>query len=241
MFPTSAFNSIQMGFQYPGQHPTGPIYQSQYGGFNTQLSSPFQQPPRGQSLPAVVRQYTPPGGPFIPTSSRRHGQYPPSVPVQHYEYRHHGSKSKFSFFFFYLKRKFNYYLIIDKKNSKQRSASPSGVLNENLYSDKEKDDHSRSHTPVLESPSKQDESNNNDQEEHSQTIESDSGEISQGGTIGTEENENFDEKRQSRSKKEKHQRPEHYYNQFQPQPPPLYAELPPQMRVNIKFKKKRKT
>src|SRR6202789_3900575 len=97
MFPTSAFNQIPMGYPFPGQQPPGSLYQSQYGGiagFNPQIAPPFQQapPPRGQSVPAPGRQYPPLTGPYAqppPPSSRRHqhGQYPPGVSSQHYEYR----------------------------------------------------------------------------------------------------------------------------------------------------------
>jgi hypothetical protein len=99
MFPTGAFNPISMGFQYPGQQPTAPIYQSQYGGFNPQVPPTFQQIPsaRGQSLPASSRQYPLSNGPYVPTSSRRHGQYPPPTSSQHYEYHHQSWKSKFFF------------------------------------------------------------------------------------------------------------------------------------------------
>jgi hypothetical protein len=207
MFPTGAFNQIPMGFQYPGQQqPTPAIYQSQYGGFNPQVA-----PPRGQSLPASSRQYPPPGGSYAPTTSRRHGQHAPS---QHYEHRRHGSKTS-------------------KKHHKQRSVSPSGVADQSLYSDKEKNDRSQSQTPVLGSHSKQEETNNNDQEQQSHTVESTSGEVSQGGTTGVEEQQNSDEKekRQSRSTKKKH----HHHHQHK-QAPPLYGELPPHMRVNIQLK-----
>jgi hypothetical protein len=235
MFPTGAFNPTPMAFQYPVQQPTGAIYQSQYGGFNPQVPAPFQQvpPPRGQSLPASNRQYPPPSGTYAPPSSRRHGQYPPSVPPQHYEHQHHGSKSKFSFYFI---NEFNYCFILGKKHSKQRSVSPAGVADESLYSDKEKNDRSRSHSSALESQSKQEDSTNNDQEHQSQTVESTSGEIPQGNAIPTEEQQSPDEKRRSRSKKKKHHRSEHYNNQYQP--PPFYGELPSQMRVNLKYKKK---
>lgn len=116
MFSTGAFNPLSMGFQYPGQQQIPPsIYQSQYNGFNPQLPTPFQQTPqlpRGQSVPPSNRHYPlPHAGPYIPTSSHRRGQYPPTIPSQNHEHRRHESKSiYFHVFFFFLKyhkRNFN--------------------------------------------------------------------------------------------------------------------------------------
>jgi hypothetical protein len=219
MFPTGAYNQIPMGYQYPGQQPPPPapaaIYQSQYAGFNP---APFQQAPppsRGQSLPAAGRHYPPPSGPYASISSRRNGQYPQPVPPQNYEHHTHGSK----------------------KHHKQRSVSPSGAADQSLYSDKEKDDRSRSHSPALGSQTKEGEANQN-QEQNSQSAENASGEILQDGTNATEEQQNSQEKekRKSRSKKKKHHRYEQYHHQYQPQPP-FYGELPPQMRVNTEKKR----
>ena len=220
MFSTGAFNQIPMSFPYPGQQPPVAVYPSQYGGYAPQVQPPFQQAPppsRGQSLPASGRQYPPAtNGQYPPTSSRRNGQHPPPVPSQHYERHRHGSKSS-------------------KQHRKRRSASPKGVADQSLYSDKEeKNDRSRSPSLALGSQSKEAaETNGNDQERRSPAVESTNADVSQGGTIATEDQQNSQEKdqRQSRSKKKKHYR--HEQNQQQPPPPPFYGELPPQMRVNI--------
>jgi hypothetical protein len=218
MFSTGPFNQIPMGFQYPGQQPPPTsIYQSQFAGFNP---TPFQQAPppsRGQSLPASVRHYPPPSGPYAPISSQRNGQYPSSIPPQNYEKNHtHGSK----------------------KHHKQRSVSPIGAADQSLYSDKEKDDRSRSQSPTLESQTKEEETNHN-QEQHSQPTENANGEVLQDGTVAAEEQQNLQgkEKRKSRSKKKKHHHHHHYeqyHHQYQPPPPPhpFYGELPAQMRVH---------
>jgi hypothetical protein len=245
MFSTGAFNPTPMGFPFPGQQQAGSIYQSQYGGFNPQ----FQQAPssRGQSLPASIRQYPPPNGPYAPgpaSSSRRHGHYPPSGPAQHHEHRSsHGSKSKFEFLF--LKLIYSNHCTLGKKHHKRRSVSPSGSGNEDLYSDKEHHedqnlqksagDQSGSHSSVGENAHKD--------QQQSQAVESVSAEESQGGTPGTGEEQRGNDKHKSSSKKKKHHRHDRYenyhthYQQQQQQPPPGFYgnfqnEPPPHLQVN---------
>jgi len=173
-------------------------------------------PLRGQSVPATNRQYP-------PTSSRPFGHYPPVPPAtQTYQ----TTKSR-------------------RKRSKKRSATPDEVVEQSLYSDKEKNERSRSPTPVVQADNvstKQEETNANEHEQQSQA----SAEQSQGPTNPPEEQAQppspSKEKRKSRSKKKRHH---HRYEQFNaqyappppPPPPPAYfGALPPQIRVrNLSF------
>lgn len=215
-------NQMPMGFPFPGQPPTATIYPSQqYGAFNPQVQTSYHPASRGQSLPAAGRQYP-------PVSSRRNGHYPPPpAPSQNYEYHRHESRGS-------------------KKHRKRRSVSPGGAADQSLYSDKEKDGHSRSPSPKSAGDRSKDEvgagQTHTETDQPSQVAGSASGEPSQGAATTIEEQQNSPakEERQSRSKTKKHHhRHEQYHTQYQQPPPPpppsgpFFGELPPQMRVNI--------
>ncbi|CAF1118792.1 unnamed protein product [Rotaria sordida] len=269
MFPKATYNPMSMGFQYPGQQhhqqQSPSIYQSQYNGFNRQMQVPFQQAPlppgqslpRGQSLPASMRQHPPsnrqnpppnrqnppsnrqnppPNSIYPPNLSQRYEQYEPSAVIQQYDYRHN-------------------YVPQGKRHHKHRNISSNGVTDQDLQPDREKSTKKKSkeshqnQSPALENHIKQDETTINDhQEEQSLPIENiPNVNQSEDHGVGVEQQQpqqqqqNSEEKknRKSRSKKKNHHRHDHVETNnhddntyFQTQPSAFFAELPSHVKVH---------
>ena len=229
MYPTAGFAAAPIGYAYPAQQAQTSLYQSQYAGvagFAQQLPPNFQQgppAPRGQSLPASGRQYTPPSGPYAWPRPQAHDQYPPPAPSQNYDYQsRHVSKRESSHS--PLNGVSHRISIgrLDKTHHKRRSVSPGGAGEPTLYSDKERRDasegqkeRSRSASPAAATRSKQDGAAESGQQQSqgAESSQADGGKGAGGVARSEEEQAVGDhEKQRSISKKKKHSRRKSYDN-----------------------------
>ena len=221
MFTQPPFQPVSMGFPFGAPPSNVPMYHSHFARLNTQA------PPssRGQSLPAPIRHYIPASVPYAsgPPSPRRAGpQLPPPGPSQH----RRSARSKSNQPLLRLPFDTRRCAVSDKKPQKRKNASPNGVADQSLYSDKENDEKTET-LPDQKSFEQQPESTFVDQpppeadasQKEPQQVESASVELLQKGPIDTSE-------APPTEKKKKHHH--HHPNQ----PPPTVHPVAAQANVH---------